>query len=125
MVAAGGEANRKEKSKMKKRIWVKVAGIENEDLAEIKKVKNAVETIKDFARHAKNLTENALSVDEKAVLPGEENAENNLCLSMVVNIEGLEDIMGNITVLTEKLKTEIEKMDEAIIIGIGKEPVKR
>ena len=110
---------------MKKRIWVKVAGIENEDLAEIKKVKNAVETIKDFARHAKNLTENVLSVDEKAVLPGEENAENNLCLSMVVNIEGLEDIMGNITVLTEKLKTEIEKMDEAIIIGIGKEPVKR
>lgn len=105
---------------MKKRILARVAGVENENLGEIKKVKDAVDTIRDFARHTRNLTENTLSAEEKVVVHGEENKNNSLYLSMVVDVEGLEDIMGSIAALTEKLKTEIEKMDEAIIIGIGK-----
>lgn len=109
---------------MKRRILVRVEGVENENLKEIKKVKNAVETIRDFARSTRNLTDSILSVNEKAVLQGEENAESNLCLSMTVDVEGLEDIMGNIAALTEKLKTEIEKMDKAIITGIEQESVK-
>lgn len=109
---------------MRKRILAKVTGIENANLEEIKKVKNAVETIRDFARKTRDLTENGLSVEEKVTIQGEENKGSSLYLSMTVEVEGLEDIMGNITALTEKLKEEIEKMDKAIIAGIEKKSVK-
>lgn len=109
---------------MKKRIFVKVAGVENENLSKINEVKNAIETIRRFARDVRNLTESCRSIDETAVMQGKVDAENNLYLRMTIEVEGLEDILGNIATLTEKIKTEIEKMDKAIIIGMEKEPVK-
>lgn len=108
---------------MKKMLYVKVVGIENENLKEIKKVENAIATIKNFARHTGDLYESMSPICEIATMQGEENKENSLLLSIAVEVEELEDIMGNIAALTEKLKTEIRKIDKAVITRMGKEPV--
>lgn len=107
---------------MKKKLIVSLKGIENENLKEIKEVERAIEKIKRFARNANDLNEYSF-VSENAESYGNENKENNLCIAMTVETEGLEDILGNIKTLTEKLKTEIERMDKAIIIGIEKASV--
>lgn len=108
---------------MKKEIFVKVAGIKNENLEEIKEVEKAIGTIRAFARNIRNQAD-IFPIKEKAVMQGEEDKENNLCLYMTVDAEGIEDVIGEIVMLTEKLGKELEKMDEKIIIGIRKEPAK-
>lgn len=107
---------------MKRRVLVAVKGIKNENLDQIQKVSDAIETIKKFAREAKALVEREVISEE--TYESEEKDPNELLISMVVEIDGLEDVLGNIGILAEKLKTEIRKMDKAIAIGLGTAPAK-